>query len=252
MTPEAHVAALEQELEALRHTLQERDDLLAFTAHELRNPLHGLWLQLRLARMAAEACDPDGTLARLAKAEVMVERYVARLNVMLDLARLNERAYPLALHTVDLGRTLASLADTLEPEAEFRHVAMRLELPERLEAYTDPTVIEQAVGNLMLNAFKHAACRQVTLALREEGEQVSISVQDDGRGIAPEDQQRIFGKFQVGGEVRAADAGTGLGLWIVRKLVAALGGSLELHSRPGEGSRFTLKLPKVHRAIETA
>jgi two-component system, OmpR family, sensor kinase len=248
MSAAAPTTDLHDEIERLRQALQERDDLLALAAHELRNPLHGLTLQLRLARMAAEGGDAPGSLGRVAKAEVMLERYVERLTMLLDLARLNDKAYPLQLRTVDLVRTLASLVDTLAAEAQYRHVEVALNAPSGCEATTDPAIVEQIVANLMLNAFKHAACRRVTLTLeRADTDTVLISVADDGRGIAAEDQQRIFDKFAIAQDgVRGS--GSGLGLWIVRKLLAVLGGSITLASRPQAGSVFTLRLPTVYRA----
>ncbi|MED5618405.1 sensor histidine kinase [Ideonella sp. BN130291] len=239
---------LQDEIHRLQRALQERDDLLALTAHELRNPLHSLSLQLRLARMAAEGGDAPEALGRVAKAEVMLERYVERLTLLLDLTRLNAEAYPVRLRTVDLTRTLASLVDTLAAEAQYRHVQLQLEAPERCELTTDPAIVEQIVGNLMLNAFKHAACQHVTLTLQPaQDNTVLVSVADDGRGIAPQDQQRIFGKFAVAQD-GPRGTGSGLGLWIVRKLLAVLGGSITLSSRPQAGSTFTLRLPTVYRA----
>jgi signal transduction histidine kinase len=234
------------ELDRLRQAVRERDDLLAMAAHELRNPLHGLSLQLRLARMAAEGGDAAGSLQRVAKAEVMLERYVERLSLLLDLARLNADAYPVKLQRVDLARTLGVLADAMAPEAEFRGVALHLQLPDTLEVITDAGIVEQIVSNLLLNAFKLAACRNVTLSLQADGPQaVLIGVSDDGRGIPPADQQRVFGKFAVGRD-NERGSGTGLGLWIVRKLLAALEGHLSLDSRPEAGTSFTLRLPTAY------
>jgi signal transduction histidine kinase len=239
-------SASESEITRLREALRERDDLLAMAAHELRNPLHGLSLQLRLARMAAEGGDAPGALQRVAKAEVMLSRYAERLSLLLDLARLNADAYPVTLQRVDLARTLRVLGETMAPEAEFRGVALHLQLPPTLEAVTDAGIVEQIVGNLLLNAFKHAACRNVTLSLSPDGAQAAhIVVSDDGRGIPPADQQRVFGKFAVGRDAERG-SGTGLGLWIVRKLLAALDGRLSLDSRPQAGSTFTLRLPTAY------
>jgi len=239
-------SASESEIMRLREALRERDDLLAMAAHELRNPLHGLSLQLRLARMAAEGGDAPGALQRVAKAEVMLSRYAERLSLLLDLARLNADAYPVTLQRVDLARTLRVLGETMAPEAEFRAVALHLQLPATLEAVTDAGIVEQIVGNLLLNAFKHAACRNVTLSLSADGAQAAhIVVSDDGRGIPPADQQRVFGKFEMGSDA-GRGSGTGLGLWIVRKLLAALDGRLSLDSRPQAGSTFTLRLPTAY------
>jgi signal transduction histidine kinase len=241
-------AEAEKLIAQLQEDLRERDDLLAMAAHELRNPLHGLALQLRLVRIAAEdGRDHADTLTRLAKAELMLSRYADRLTLLLDLTRLNAQTLPVNPREVDLSAWLAALVDNLAPDAQFRNVAVRLLAPPTLLMRTDPALLEQVVANLMLNAFKHAACTQVTLTLRGDADTVEIGVDDNGRGIAPADQQRIFGKFSVG-QATEPGTGTGLGLWIVRKLLDALGGTITLTSRPQAGSVFTLRLPTDFRA----
>jgi signal transduction histidine kinase len=236
-----------QELADLRLQLQERDDLLALAAHELRNPLHGLSLQLRLVRKAAELADPGMIERHLGKAQQMLERYAERLTLLLDLTRLNEHAFPVDPQPVDLTRLLSVLIDMLTSEAQFHRVHVKLAAPHSLEVVTDARALEQIVGNLLLNAFKHAACSTVVVALRPAGcDEVEIDVVDDGCGIAPEDQARIFSKFARGHG--GGTGGSGLGLWIVRKLLAVLGGSILLRSREGAGSAFTLRIPTNYRA----
>jgi len=238
---------VEQELADLRRQLQERDDLLALAAHELRNPLHGLSLQLRLVRKAAELEDAGMMERHLDKAQHMLERYAERLTLLLDLTRLNEHAFPVDPQRVDLARLLSVLIDMLTSEAQFHRVHVKLCAPPSLEVVTDARALEQIVGNLLLNAFKHAACTTVTVAVRAAGgDEVEIDVADDGCGIAPQEQARIFSKFARGHSGGAG--GSGLGLWIVRKLLAVLGGSISLHSRRGAGSTFTLRIPTYYRA----
>jgi two-component system OmpR family sensor kinase len=239
------------EARRLRKQLAERDDLLAIAAHELRNPLHALSLQLALARISAQASAQADTTARIAKAQQLLARYVDRATVLLELARLDTRAYPLQLQTVDLCAVLRNHVESLAPEAQYRQVRLELDLPQHCAARTDPLVVEQVLDNLLLNAFKHALCSTVRLSLRiGVGDVAEIAVTDDGRGIAAADQRHVFAKFGVAREgPRGADtggSGSGLGLWIVRKLVGVLGGAIALASEPGKGSRFTLTLPLSH------
>lgn len=225
----------------MRAAIGERDDLLALVAHELRNPLHALSLQLALARAGADSRGEADTAARIAKAQATLARYVDRVTVLLELARLNANAYPLDARPLDLSVLLRTLAESLAQQASFRGVRLELELPAHCAAVTDPLVLEQILDNLLLNAFKHAGAAVVRLRLaRLDAGQVEIVVADDGRGIAPQDQQRIFDKFISAGDDRG---GSGLGLWIVRKLLAVLGGSIVLASAPEAGSTFTLTIP---------
>ena len=246
MTPAAPTPAgpgVSAEVERLREAIAERDDLLAMAAHELRNPLHALSLQLALARAGAETSGQAATAERLAKAQVMLARYVDRVTVLLELARLNVNAYPLDPQPIDLSALLRGLAESLAQEARFRDVRLEVDVPANCPAVIDALVIEQILDNLLLNAFKHAACSTVTLSLRLVApDRAEIAVADDGRGIAPADQQRIFGKFATVQASRRG-SGTGLGLWIVRKLLDVLGGSIALTSAPQAGSKFLLTVP---------
>ena len=235
--------AAEAELQRLRQEIDERDDLLAMSTHELRNQLHTLTLQLQLARLAANAGDGATTAERIGKAQASLARYVERVTLLLDLTRLNANAYPLQLREADLSQTLRNIVDSLMTEAQSRGVGVTVSLPPSCPALTDPSVLEHIVGNLLLNAFKHAACGTVAVSLEQpDAESARIVVADDGRGIAPDDQQHIFGKFGVA-RSGGRGSGTGLGLWIVRKLTDALGGTIALTSRLDAGSAFTLTLP---------
>lgn len=233
------------EIDRLREDIRERDELLAVASHELRNPLHVLTLQIAAARLAAQARQQTEIAARLEKAENLLSRYAERLGVLLDLSRLNAKAYPLAVREVDLGPTLRQLIEALRPEADYHRVDLQFEGPHQCIVQTDPLALEQVIGNLLVNAFKHSGCRHATLTLEAAGDGVMLHVADDGRGIAEPEQRRIFDKFTVG---RAGTNGTGsgLGLWIVRKLAEALGANISLHSRPATGCRFTLQLPRRH------
>lgn len=236
------------EIASLRRELRERDDLLATAAHELRNPLHALTLQLQLARTLAEAQNQAETALRIAKAQKTLARYTDRVTVLMDLARLHSTAYPLTVTDVDLSAVVRAAAEGLTHEAHYRGVTLGVETPPACPAQADPLVVEQMLDNLMLNAFKHAACTRVTVTLRiPRIGWAEISVADDGRGIEPADQSRIFGKFDVATHSGRGE-GTGLGLWIVRKLVAAVGGSISLDSRCGSGSVFTLEFPIAERS----
>jgi signal transduction histidine kinase len=229
----------DDELFRLRRELADRDDLLALATHELRNQLHTLSLQLKLARIAADAHDGETTSQRLAKAQHTLARYIARLTLLLELTRANADAQLLQAQDVDLAALLRQTVDTLQADAQYHGVTLALSVPPRCPARADAAALEHVLSNLILNAFKHAACRRVTLRLECDGERARIDVEDDGRGIAPSEQQRLFGKFERDG----TRGGTGLGLWICAKLTAALGGTIALRSATGAGSTFTLEIP---------
>lgn len=228
------------ELARLRRQLDERADLAALVGHELRNPLHGLTLQLALARVTAQARGHAESEAQIVKAQAMLARYVNRVTVLLDLVRLGGSAYPLARRPLDLAAVVGGLLETLGPEASHWGVALQWTAPPALPAESDPMVIEQILENLLLNAFKHARCRRVRVRLRRAGPRAVLSVADDGRGIDPALRERLLRRD---GRPAPGPHGNGLGLWIVRKLATALGGEIRLRTAPGAGTVFTLRLP---------
>jgi len=107
----------------------------------------------------------------------------------------------------------------------------------------DPVAFEQVVDNLLLNAFKHSGALDVTIRLAQGDASWVLQVTDNGRGIATADQALIFGKFAVATH-SARDAGTGLGLWIVSRLVQAMGGDISVTSSLEQGCAFTVRIPE--------
>jgi signal transduction histidine kinase len=103
--------------------------------------------------------------------------------------------------------------------------------------------LEQVVGNLLANAMKYGAGKPVELHLEQDDGKVRLKVRDFGIGIAKEDRERIFERFERAVSVRHY-GGFGLGLWIVREIVQALGGAIDVESTPGQGSTFTVTLPR--------
>jgi two-component system OmpR family sensor kinase len=231
---------LQTEIERLRAQLTERDDLLMTIAHELRNPLHGVMLQLALARRACEADQAREATGRIARTQEALERYALRLSMLLELTRSSD--FPLQAKAVDLVQVIHAVVGGTRHEARARGIDVHVQGPATCLMSTDASAIEQVLENLVLNAFRHAACKNITLVLRPGEHGVEIAVSDDGHGVSLEDQEHIFTRMGVATHT-ARGNGSGLGLWIVRKLLAALKGSITLHSRPGEGATFTVSLP---------
>lgn len=236
------IAATALELARLQAAVGERDDMLALAAHELRNPLHALSLQLALARSTAHGGGHADLADRLRRAEATLKRYSERVTVLMELLAMPRARYPLSPRDADLSALVATLADSLEQEARSRGITLCTRVPASFPSRVDTVAIEQVVDNLLLNAFKHSGASTVTLQLEGDAAGWRLAVIDDGHGIAAEDQQAIFAKFAVASH-SPRGAGTGLGLWIARRLVAAMDGRLELESAPGRGCTFTIQVP---------
>ena len=232
-----------QELARLRREMADRDDVLSIAAHELRNPLHALALHLALARATAQ--EPE-IVERIRRAEFTLRRYSERVTVLMGLLATPGAVYPLSPRPIDLAGLVGSLVDSLDQEARQRRIEVRVVVEPCAAGWVrdvDAVALEQAVDNLLLNAFKHSAATAIVLRLRAEAGAWVVQVEDNGRGIALEDQHEIFEKFGVASH-SSRGAGTGLGLWIVARLVRAMRGAISLASRPGAGCTFTIRIPE--------
>lgn len=232
----------------MRHEIALRDDILSLAAHELRNPLHALSLHLALARATARAGNGAEAAERIRRAELTLRRYSERVAVLMELLASPGVAYPLAPRRVDVVGTLTTLMDSLEQEARSRSidVALVAEAGFAPLRVVDPVALEQLVDNLLPNAFKHSGASEVHIGLSPHERSWRIEVADNGTGIAAADQASIFEKFAVAAHSsRGARAGMGLGLWIVTRLVQAMGGKITLESEPGKGCVFTVDMPEA-------
>lgn len=146
-----------------------------------------------------------------------------------------------APNRVDLGKFASEAAALLDSAAKEREIAIGVQNADGFFANGDPRGITQILVNLIGNAVRHSpAGSAVSISFERRNGTALVHVADNGPGIAAEDQQRIFERFEQGSD---AGQGSGLGLAIARRLARGMGGEIELRSRPGEGSRFTLALP---------
>ena len=237
------VTVVLQDITRLRRFDELKDDLVATVAHEFRTPLTSLRMAIHL--LAEQSVGPlnERQLDLVFAAREECERLQSIVDDLLDLARI--RSGQLELHPRSLAtqRAIGEAVETVQGEAERAGVALSTDIdPGATSITADPDRIQLALGNLLANAVRHAEPGgQVRVhALRGDGG-VRIEVQDDGPGIPPEHQGRLFERFyRVPG---SPPGGAGLGLSIVRDVVEAHGGHVGVRSGPGEGSAFWIELP---------
>ena len=239
------VAALRAEIERLKNEVLVRDNLLAVAAHELRNPMHAMLLQVTAAlALARKQGVPEELIRRLDRVRHIVETYIKRATLLLDAMRIDARGWQVERTKADFAAIVQEICRSFEPEAQFASCELITRLPAKLEGRWDRLAVEQIVANLVSNAIKYGAGSRVEVSLTESARGVAkIQVSDRGPGIAPQDLERIFERFQQAVEPGQRRSGFGIGLWLVRSLVDAHGGSIEVDSTPGRGSTFIVNLP---------
>jgi PAS domain S-box-containing protein len=241
------VTAIERAEQVLRDAVQARDAFLSIASHELKTPLTPLRLHLeslgRIVRRDTAPASPPKVLARLAGAERQVARLERLVLDLLDVSELIESRLELFPEETDLGALVSAVA--AEARGEFERTATPLEetCPAGVTGFWDRTRVAQVVSKVLLNALKYGQGKPVSVAVESNALEATIRVRDRGIGISPGDQGRIFERFE-----RAASpehyGGFGIGLWIARELVEAMGGTIRVESAPGQGSTFTIKLPR--------
>ncbi len=244
---EGHATVIEElrrTVEGLRSAVQARDDFIAIAAHELRNPMTPIASQVELLLAAARRGEPQAVLlARLERLQFFVRHYVRRATTLLDISRATSgeiRLEPAALDLSDLVRTTVQ---GYAPIAERAHCPLALQVAGGVTGVWDRLAVEQVLDNLLSNALKFGAGRAIEIGLAADEARVRLTVRDHGPGIPAEEQARIFGRFeQAMGQRR--HGGFGIGLWLVHRLVGAMGGGIAVDSGPGRGAAFIVDLPR--------
>jgi two-component system, NtrC family, sensor kinase len=225
------------------HKLSSIGRLAAGVAHEINNPLaiinEKAGLTMDIVGHTAEFPDRERFLSILEAIPQSVERCKVITHRLLGFARRME----LAVEVLDLNEVIKEVLNFIEKEALYRNIALRLYLADALpKIASDPGQLQQVFLNILTNAF--AAVDDggnVTVTSWEEDlDLVAVSVRDDGEGMSEETLESIFEPFFT----TKREYGTGLGLSITYGIVQKLGGSIKVHSKPGEGTTFTVYLPK--------
>jgi signal transduction histidine kinase len=221
---------------------RERSDFLAALSHELRTPLNVI-----LGFADVLLSEVDGPLSPEARENLTVVRQSGShlrslINDILDLSALETGRLNLQLRKTNLWTIAADVVRESRLTAESKDLTIELH-GESVEAIADQLRVRQVLGNLVSNAVKFTSNGSVDVSVGKVGDHAALSVADTGPGIASEEQTAVFEEYRQAGDWQSRGAGTGLGLAITRRLVRMHGGRIELESRLGEGSRFTVMLP---------
>lgn len=231
----------------LRDAIKVRDDFLAAAGHELRTPL--TVMRLQLASLSRQTGDGDPrTQARLSMLAAQTERLARVTERLLDVANLGDQL-GLQLRTVDLGVLVRNGVKALAGLATASGCSVTVTGDGAAIGHWDSDRLEQAVGELLANAFKFGPTTPVRIAVHARAEHAELTICDGGIGIAPEDHGNIFDRCARRAPIENF-GGLGLGLWIVRRIVEAHGGSVTVQSAVSLGATFTVRLPYAPPAAD--
>jgi signal transduction histidine kinase len=234
-----------------RRLARLRTRLVANVSHELKSPVTSI--RMFSDMLAEDPLDESRTrrFGRLLRAES--QRLSQLIENLLDFSRLGREEVAIEFEPVDVAAVLHRVAEGFGYRAREKNVRFDIELPSPadragrggLVTITNAQAVERITLNLLDNALKYrrAQAPQICLAARQEGRRITVSVADNGSGIAGAEQDRIFEEFYRGNYDDYAVRGSGLGLALARRLARRMGGDVTVESRVGAGSTFSLELP---------
>ncbi len=231
---------------ALRDALAARDTFLSVASHELRTPLTPLSLKLEMLAREARAALPSPLAQRVLGYTDATRRQVSRLSSLvsdlLDVSRIAAGRFTVVREPVDLAAVVREVVARAEPQAQRAGSRLSLDAPESLEIESDRLRFDQVVTNLVDNAIKYGDGKPIQVRLSSEPGWAVLTVIDEGIGIDPGKLDVIFGRYERAVSERHY-GGLGLGLYISRTVVEAMGGTVSAESERGAGSTFEVRLP---------
>jgi signal transduction histidine kinase/CheY-like chemotaxis protein len=226
---------------------RSKDEFLSVISHELRSPLNAI---LGWNRILAVKCGQDPEVVAIApRIEQSAKAQLKMVNDLLDLGRMSTGKLKVESRPMQLARVTRLAIDAARPAAAAKGIEIAARFaPGAGELCADADRLQQVIGNLLSNAVKFSGSGgRITVGLREDGAFTELTVEDTGQGIAPELLPHIFDRFRQGDSSSSrAASGLGLGLTLVREIVALHGGSVSARSAgSGAGATFSVRLPTV-------
>jgi signal transduction histidine kinase len=236
-----------EQLASLRHEIALRDEFISTVAHELRNPISPVYIQIEhlkeIVRTSSNPIAPPWLLTQLESITARFDRFVESLNRLLDATRLGAGHLVLEPEPCDLVEITRAVLASAQRELVASGSGVQLTVPPSVVGWWDRLRVEQIVGNLISNAVRYGAGKPISVRITAQADVAYLTVRDHGIGIAAEDLPRIFQRFERARNV-GRSAGFGIGLWVVAELCRAMAGGIEVESNPGHGAAFTVTLPR--------
>jgi signal transduction histidine kinase len=244
---EALLSKLQVTQNELEHAVRMRDDFMSIVSHEVRTPLNGLILEtqlrkLHLAKDNSAAFTMEKLRAMVDRDERQIQSLIRLIEDMLDVSRIRTGKLSIRTRPFDLVELVSNLLESFSAQIAAAGSTVSFSDEEPVIGVWDEFRIEQVVANLLTNALRYGARKPIQVRVYSEDGEARVDVRDQGIGVSPENQKRIFQQFE---RVSAKHAvhGLGLGLFISDQIVAAHGGQIMIESEEGKGSLFRVRLP---------
>ena len=240
-----YILLLADDRTEITRTEEIRNDFVANVSHELKTPVGAISL---LAEALEASPDDEEAVRRFAKRMHKESgRLAALVQDIIELSRLQGANVAQQGHTVDINTVITEAVDRSQLPAESKNIQIVVGGHSDSQVFGDRDLLVTALRNLIDNAIRYSPENtRVGVGVRTREGVVAISVTDQGEGLTPEDQERVFERFYRVDAARSRHTGgTGLGLSIVKHVVSNHGGEVTVWSQPGQGSTFTIRLPEM-------
>lgn len=234
-------------VEQQKLAVAQRDDFLSIASHELKTPITSMKIQVQmrkrfLSRGDQSVFSPDKVSSLIDFTDTQLSRLTRLVDDMLDISRIVNGKLSLNCEQMELGRLVEEVLEGFAAQFQAAGCPVDLKIEDRVWGAWDRYRIEQAVVNLLSNAIKYGSDKPVEITVRSQGENAQLLVKDQGMGVAPENQERIFQRFERAVS-QSGISGLGLGLFITRQILDLHGGTIRIESALGAGSTFIMELP---------
>jgi signal transduction histidine kinase len=227
-----------------QEAIRLRDDFLTVAAHELYTPITALKLAVQGLRKNTPPPLSDAVVRTTRNVERQMQRLKRLIDELLDVSRIHAGRLHLHTEEVDLVPVVQDVAERFRETLQYASCPLTIHAEARVVGQWDQLRLEQVVTNLLSNATKFGAGKPIEITVDAQDDVARLVVRDHGIGIAPDRLPHVFGRFERAVSVREY-GGLGLGLYIVREIVSALGGTVRVESTVGIGSTFTVELPRA-------
>lgn len=236
---------VENALQEARNANDDKNRFMAAASHDLRQPLHAITLFLGSLRHLVTT---ERAISLVQKIDEATSILHEQFNSLLDLSKFDAGVVEPNLERGSLDVVLEHVYSNMLPLAQQKDIQLICS-PVPWEVVTDFLLLERLIQNIVINGIKFTDQGEVRIGVEVDDEMILLSITDTGCGIDQEEQSKIFmDYYQVHNRARTKGKGSGLGLAIVKRIAALLGYDLSLHSVPGQGSTFTVAIPRLQSA----
>lgn len=245
MIGEEYILLLADDRTEFTRTEEVRNDFVANVSHELKTPVGGISLLAEALESSAD--DPEAVRRFAKRMQKESARLAALVQDIIELSRLQGANVAQQGRPVDINTVVSEAVDRSQLPAETKNIQLVVGGRRNAMVYGDQDLLVTALRNLIDNAIRYSPENtRVGVGVRVKDGLVAVSVTDQGEGLSPEDQERVFERFYRVDSARSRHTGgTGLGLSIVKHVISNHGGEVTLWSQAGQGSTFTIRLPEM-------